>query len=303
MAFTVNETVESRTGTRVDGRRYYIVQHDGVGSDSEYDARVALIAGVPSSIGTGAWVQQLIDVAVNEIVSLTPTTYTGTAEYSQLVSQISGSNLKRPAPTPKGSVAFNFNAQAQGGHIKKSLETVLAKQQDGTSWTGTQANDALDNSINVTPDFKRALGVDLNPPDANMEYVWEIPATLMNTSFRIGILDLVGNTNIGTFRLMGHTFAEGELFLSYLRGSKRTGGDYELNIGIAYKKNQAAFTLGGITVAVKGHEYAWAHGQKGHNDTDNVLKMTTRTVFVERVWPKINWNTTPLAAISNLLPV
>jgi hypothetical protein len=299
MAFTVTEAVEARTGSTGGGSRRFIVRHNGVGSDGEYDARVAVINQAPASIGTKPFLQWMKDIRVDEIASEFPTTYTASVDYVSVISTISGDSLESPPSTPTDQISFNFNASAQGHHIDVSLETVSATDDHGEVFSSP--NELFGNAINVTPGKKEVKGLDLNPPEPTFEFVWTPANSKVSVAFRKGIVEAVGHTNSSPFNLMGEKYEKGELFLSYIRGGKRTSEDHEISIGFAYAPNLDSTSLGGIEVAKKGHEYIWAYSFKEH-DPDEGLLLKVGVVFVERVWPEFDFNASQIAHISSLVP-
>jgi len=80
-------------------------------------------------------------------------------------------------------------------------------------------------------------------------------------------------------------FAQGEVLFMGAGGSRRGGGDWEINFKFAANPNQTGLVVGDITgIAKKGWEYLWVRYVDAVDNAAKALTKRPAAVYVEQVY-------------------
>ena len=270
-AVTIDEAPESRDHThgQRQTRKWTVFATDFVGHEGEmWDA---IIAAVPTTADDDAALQ--LDP---KSIHLTPRpgavdTVTQVGRWDLEASYVAP-EVKPYSPPVTGSSSFSFDTSGGTQHITHALSHVHSYAPAGET----------------APDYKGAIGVSENgvegcditvPVYAFSETHYLSDATVQ--AHKAAYFSLTGKTNSAAFK----GCAIGECLFLGARGSKRSGGDWEITFSFAASPNKTDLTVGGITgIAKGGWDYLWVR----YDDTvDSAAKKLVKepiAVYVERVY-------------------
>ncbi len=195
---------------------------------------------------------------------------------------------------PAGTKSYKFSYQAPSGHIKRSLITIGAYEND------------LIFPFDYAPNFNGAINVvDFNTPDMHIEgfdlqppaEVFSIPyadvSAVITPTYQALVRDLCGKVNNSTF--LGH--AAGEIMLARVDG-QYSKGLWNLDFGFAYVKNGVSIPVGdNITIPAKdGMDLLWTLDIPVKDDDAKAVVPTPAAAYIERVWERANLNDLALPA-------
>jgi hypothetical protein len=172
-----------------------------------------------------------------------------------------------------GESSFSFDTGGGTQHILVSKETVGADALDGYATNQHQAINVKTTGKNVTVD-----GCDITVPVYTFSETHYIDDDDVTQAYKITLFNLTGKVNSDAFR----GFAAGEVLFLGASGSQRGSGDWEITFKFAASPNQAAVTIGTLSVAKRGWDYLWVRFAPDI-DTNRVVAKPVE-VFVERVY-------------------
>lgn len=266
MSITVAERVNSQSGSATQKELRYIVS----GSEVHADVLAALLdSGAGGAPATFAGLVRNDQAASVDLIEGRTDIWEGRVIYepSTLV------------PFQTGDTGFSFDTGGATQHITQSLETISAT---------AAAGNASDFKGAIGFDGSNVQGVDIVVPQFNFSVTRYVATASMTTEYIGSLYELTGKVNNGSFSIVldGQTigFAEGELLLDKVQGSKRKSqGDWAVQYDFRASKNETNLQIGDITVpSKKGWEFLWVLYA---NDThEGRLVKTPVQVNVEQVY-------------------
>jgi hypothetical protein len=234
MSATATEAYLGQRSTGKSAERPWIIKS----ASSDSDARTALLAAAPTTLGTMNRIDA--DCEVEEIDSAGGI-YTGRVVYA----------TSESAPKPPNTFHVSFDISGQTVKIKRSLNTFYSTQLLGRS-----------HRRSTTADDQRQPGRDRRghrhrrPDDdvsggVHVRRVGRHPGLDQHRS-----RSLVGCVNDATF--LGYD--EGELLLTRISGQKRDDGNYDITFGFAVSKNSYNLKLRGEK---RRHRSQSSHEKRG----------------------------------------
>jgi len=316
MGFNISEDWKSRVRNNDNMERKYVLIHDGLGDSDDTTAVTALYfylqdtANIP---GIDPVVFPQYDIGVEEISGLDPPTFTGFGKWKVRV----GRYLQAPQPVQENTFNFTYSGSAKAAHLMQGYKTEYSRSvRAALQIPGAEESDKADfyGFINVENDNgeMKAKGVDISPPPSAFVINWAVPGSRFDSVYQVDMLKILGSTNLTSFKLFGHIFAASELFFNSISGTKRTDADWMINIGFGFDEDHSSgdeddgswlpVFNGTFKIPKKGHRYIWSYNPPAWNATKEQLQMTGKksTIFVERVWPEIDWTRTRLNELQNL---
>ena len=178
---------------------------------------------------------------------------------------------------------------------------------------GTQKIDYSKATVNSypsgAPDLKGAINADSNSVAGTditipafgftaTRYEYGTNVTQSHINDLVSITGTVNNaTWTPTIDGIMFNFPEGEVLFLGANGSRRGGGDFELNLHCAVSQNATNLTVGGITgIAKKGWEYLWVKTQPQllGTGTNSVTIHQAQFVYIEKVYDEADLTKTGL---------
>jgi len=267
MAVTVTEKFESRRLTTGDNATLELTYHV-VGTDSESEAKHAVLAASPAAYGSTTDPPYLCRQSVL-LEPLGPMRWNATVNY----------DTKWPT-APSSQDSFSFETQGGTQHITQSLATV-----------GIYAAPGYD-----APYFQGAIGVsqtgvegvDIVVPVLHFSETHHFPS--ISWSYRNLLATLTGTVNAGSFR----GFAAGEVLFLGASGSRRednTEFPWEVTFNFAAQPNRRHISVGNIrNISKAGWDYMWVrYAAEDDEDAGERIKRPV-AVYIERVYPAADFS-------------
>ncbi len=259
MPVTVEEKFESRAVTRganpsVELR--YVIR----GTNDDVEAANELAANSPALYDAygGGWL-----FLPRETISVQP------------VGEMLWEGIVRYAAVPQTDESvFTFDTGGGTQHITQSLQTVGAYAPPGKT----------------PPDFRGAIGathdsvegVDITVPVYSFSETHYLNDAQVTSAYKGTLFNLTGRVNSEPFK----GFAAGECLFLGASGSKRGGGDWEINYRFAASPNKTDLVIGDVEgIAKKGFEYLWVRYADAVDAAAQALVKRPIAVYVEQVYP------------------
>ncbi|HNQ22493.1 MAG TPA: hypothetical protein PKK06_05305 [Phycisphaerae bacterium] len=174
---------------------------------------------------------------------------------------------------PTNESVFSFDTGGGTQHIAHSRATVGSYAPPGKTAPNCKQ------LIGVTPDAVE--GVDIAVRAYQWSETWYLPDAFVTDAYKGVLFNLTGKVNGATWR----GFAQGEVLFLGAGGSKRGGGDWELNYKFAANPNETGLVVGDITgIAKKGWEYLWVRYVDAVDEAAQALTKRPAAVYVEKVY-------------------
>lgn len=259
MPVTVEEKFESRlvtTGQNPSAELRFNIR----GTNDDVQARTALAAAAPSTFdlnGTG------LVFLPRETITIQP------------VGDLLWEGIVRYAVIPQTNESvFAFDTGGGTQHITQSLQTV------GAYAPGGQVPPNFKGAIGVTADSVE--GVDITVPVYQFSETHYIDDAYVTPAYKGTLFALTGRVNSAPFK----GFAPGECLFLGASGSKRGGGDWEINYRFAASPNVAGLVVGDIVgISKKGFEYLWVRYADAEDSAAKALVKRPIAAYVEQVYP------------------
>lgn len=260
---------EAYLGQRSSGKaaeRPWIIK----GASSDSDARTALLAAAPTTLGSMNRIDADCDV---EEIDSAGGIYSGRVVYA----------TNEFAPKPPNTFHVSFDISGQTVKIKRSLNT-----QFRAGFWGAHVAVNYGGMINVNQDGT-VEGLDIFVPTMNFQVEYTFDAADVTQEWINTVSTIVGNVNDATF--LGYD--AGELLLMRISGQRRDDGNYDITFGFAVSKNQYNLQLRGdsdnefteITIPEKrGWDYLWFSHIDHEDTTNHVIRTLPRAAYVEQVY-------------------
>jgi len=329
MAWTIGEDWKGRVRNNADMRREYILVWDGTGDSDDTSAATALFnyladpANIPG-IPLATFPQN--DIGVTEISGEGTISFRGFGTWATY-RNIAGGYVYSPIPIAPDEITFTFNAEAAGGNIQSSLNTVYAiLLSQGIEFPdipipfGNTAD--FNGLINVEGTGKdlKIKGLDLAPPPTSFDINLVLKNSELTGAVIRDFMKWVGTTNQADFILFGQTYAKQELFYNSVQGTRRTNEDWEVSFTFSYSRDRGGIEFednpdgpydqtdwvkvmaGKFKVPMHGFDYVWIYNLPAWDDVEKDFRKPGKkaTAFVEKVWEDHNWSTTALDALQTL---
>ncbi len=219
-----------------------------------------------------------------------------------------GGDIKELRTDPNGSGALyvgsvnysllDFSTEQTLFTFDTTGGTQNIKYSKGTHRFPTNAAD-LSNAINATA--TDVQGVDITVPQFAFTATKYVNGTNVSGTFIGTLFNLTGKTNDNHWAptIDGITlgFNEGEALFLGAAGSRRGGGDFEINFHFAGSPNVTNRTIGSVTgISAKGWEYIWVRtiGSPVGSGTDVIVTQVPTYVYVEKVYDEADMTGTGL---------
>lgn len=271
MATSVDLRYESIDLSTRAGKREYVI----TGTDSETDARTALIAEAPSAFGGLA----LYDASVAEVGDAEETeTWIGTASY-----QDSSSFSEPPA---EGESQFSFDTSGITEKILLSRETIATYKAGG----GSAPSEYGAINVNKTNGVKNAEGTDIVVPTYSFQETHYKDNDDITNTYKGVLFTLTGTTNNASFK----GFSAGEVLFIGASGTRRgTNGLWEITYKFQARPNRTNVSIGGVitVTSLKGWEVLWVVWKDKDDTTNKCVVKQPLYAYVERVYEAGDFST------------
>ena len=258
MAITIYEQFESRmvtTGLNPSAELRYKI----FGTNDDLSARVTLEAGSPVAF----------DVYEDASVVL----YRESAAVEPLGDELWEGVVRYGVSLPTDSESFSFDTSGGSQHITQSLETIARYAPAGQTAADCKG------AIGVTPNGVE--GVDITVPVYSFSATKYVPHSVIVGGYKAVLFSLTGKVNDDTFEGL----EAGECLFLGASGSRRGGGDWEINFRFAASQNVEGITIGDIEdIDKKGFEYLWVRYEDVEDTTAKALVKRPIAVYIEKVY-------------------
>lgn len=269
MAVEIEELFDSRELTESISQQTWHLHYGISGTDDELEARAALLAECPETIGSETSSEAPLE---RQEISLKPL----------------GAGLWDAMVTYAVVLDDEYTFSTTGGtqNIKQSLRTIRSYEHDVY-----QTRPDLKGAIGQTDE--RIEGVDIHVPQFTFQIKKRFPLHLMTDEYRVLLMGMTGRTNSLDFR----GFKEGELLFLGAEGGQRGRDKMEITFHFAASENRDDIKIPGFTaidddgqeteIEKKGWEYLWIRYRPRIDTTqgtDGIKRYEPWMVFVEKVY-------------------
>lgn len=235
------------------------------GTDDDYSARVAVQAGSPIAFDVyndGSLVLWRESISVEPVGG---EVWEGMVRYGTV------------PPTDESTFSFDTGGGSQ--HVTQSIQNVNRYAPPGKTAPDCKG------AIGVTPDSVE--GVDVTVPTYQFSETHYLPDSFVTPAYKATLFSLTGKVNDSSFK----GFAAGECLFLGASGSKRGGGDWEINYRFAASPNVTGLAVGDIVnIAKKGWEYLWVRYEDAEDTAAKALVKRPVAAYVERVYANGNFD-------------
>jgi hypothetical protein len=178
-----------------------------------------------------------------------------------------------------GDDGWTFDTTGGTAHITASRQTISR-----TSYTEAVTAPDFKGAIGVNKDS--VTGVDITVPVGSFSETYRIPTGLVDTAYKITLMEMTGKVNSTTFRGL----EAGEVLFMGARGSKKGTDDWEITFLFAVSRNAVNIPVGEITVPEKkGWDYLWVRYDEFEDGTAKSLVKRPVAAYVERVYEFVDF--------------
>lgn len=263
MAATCEERGKSRKRSATAASREWMIR----GATDDDDALAVLIATAPSTVGT-------LLLATLNVEEMDPEKgiYYGSTTYTE---PNPGSDNTEPSV---GVIEYADNTSLRNVRFTHSLQTVA-------KFPST----AIDYKQGILPKKDGTFeGVDVAVPTSEFSYTFKPASPVFTEAYVRGVEAAVGAVNSLDWR----SRPAGELRIRGKQFSADSNGKQQLTISFSRVPNVTGETIGTITgISKKGHHFLWVDVEEEEDATANKLVAVPRGVYVERLFPEINFLT------------
>lgn len=189
-------------------------------------------------------------------------------------------------PQSSGTVEYEFNFQAPGGRLKRSLQTVSSHPRPG------QTAPPFNNLMGMVQGEQGLIneGIDFSPPAETFALRYAASTGVVTTAYQDLVENMVGKVNSSNFA--AGRFAAGELFLTRVSGrvttrvsTTQSQNSWNIEFGFAYSPNATNLAIGAITIPTKlGWHLVWTWDTPEEDAGGRFTVLQPHTAYVERVF-------------------
>lgn len=174
---------------------------------------------------------------------------------------------------------FSFNISTIPVSVKLPQGTIEVFKAGETA-------DFVPQLLNDVGDGEEPDGVDIYEPSYEESKTIIVPTSSLTPAYRTKLKQSVGKTNLGTFQ----GWAEGEVLMTGISGTRRGASDSELNFRWQVRENEDNLTIAGIQgISKKGWDYLWPRAETRSTANAPMVKTITH-ICVARIFKQRTFN-------------